>query len=166
MDGHVIYLQKTMIFQYIFQFLQKHHGRTNGRTYPLNAIAVSKTTIKKDESLGSSHWRLIRTPHDYPWKIRLKANSIFYMISSVHPDGLVQCFQATLTYNSSLAKDTDSDDVTPSFPWNNFDSFTEITHDFCTEPQTIPSLSTRMSCITYHVSRYHVSGATSFRYLR
>ena len=78
------------------------------------------------------------------------------MISSVHPDGLVQCFQATLTYNSSLAKDTDSDDVTPSFPWNNFDSFTEITLDFCTEPQTIPSLSTRMSGITYHGITYPV----------
>ena len=47
MDGHAIYVQKAMIFQYIFQFLQKHHRRTNGRTYPLDAIAASKKIIEK-----------------------------------------------------------------------------------------------------------------------
>ena len=51
MDEHAMYAQKAMIFQYIFQFLQKH-PRTNGWTYPLNAIAASKKVIKKPRELS------------------------------------------------------------------------------------------------------------------
>ena len=58
---------------------------------------------KKDESLGSSQWRLIRTPHDYPWAKYLKANRIFCVISNVHPGGLVQGLRVTLMYNKQLS---------------------------------------------------------------
>ena len=71
---------------------------------------------KKDESLGSSQWRLIRTPHDYPWVKHLKANSVFCVISSVHPGGLVQGLRVTLMYINGLAKGTDSDNVRHSGP--------------------------------------------------
>ena len=70
MDGHATYMQKMMIFQQILRFLQKHYQRTDRQTdrrtdrrtdIPSyrDAIAASK----KNESLGNSHWRLIRTPH-------------------------------------------------------------------------------------------------------
>ena len=36
--------------------------------------------------------------------------------------------------------------ITPSFPWNNFSSYIEKTHDFCIEQQTIPSLLTSNLC--------------------
>ena len=49
-------------------------GRTDVRTYGrleihpcvLQDIGPLGPLPKKDESLGSSQWRLIRTPHDYP----------------------------------------------------------------------------------------------------
>ena len=154
MDGHAIYAQKAMIFQYIFQFLQKHHRRTNGRTYPLNAIAASRKVIKKPRELSLA---LIPGPSRLSLKKHLEANSIFYLISNVHPGGLVGFLKATLMYNSSLAKGTDCDYVTPSFPWNNFDSYSEITRDSCISEQTNPSLSTCISGIRYHGITYPVS---------
>ena len=55
--------------------------------------------------------KLIRTPHDY-----LKANSVYCVISSVHPGGLVQGLRVTLMYINGLAKGTDSDNVRHSGP--------------------------------------------------
>ena len=46
----------------------------------------------------------------------LKANSVFCVISSVHPGGLVQGLRVTLMYINGLAKGTDSDNVRHSGP--------------------------------------------------
>ena len=56
------------------------------------------------------------TSDDYPWVKHLKANTVFYVISSVHPGGLVQGLRVTLMHINGLAKGTDSDNVRHSGP--------------------------------------------------